>query len=81
MLEAKIFTNGRSQAVRLPKECRFSDGTAAVYAQKIGDNVLLIPKEKKWETFLSSLDEFTDDYFQAMDSRGDDIVPDEREEL
>ena len=65
MLTAKLFTNGSSQAVRLPKEYRFA-GTE-VYAQKIGDTVMLVPKEKAWETFMEGVNGFTDDYFKAMD--------------
>ena len=57
---AKLFTNGRSQAVRLPKECRFSG--SEVYTRKIGDAVLLLPKDKVWEVFLEGLNSFTDDY-------------------
>ena len=57
---AKIFTNGKSQAVRLPKECRFSG--SEVYAQKMGDTVLLLPKDKIWETFMEGLSGFTGDY-------------------
>ena len=76
MLTAKLFVNGSSQAVRLPKEYRFA-GTE-VYAQKIGDTVVLVPKEKAWETFLEGINGFTDDYIQIMESRSDD-VPDERE--
>ncbi|MDE5557733.1 MAG: type II toxin-antitoxin system VapB family antitoxin [Ruminococcus sp.] len=78
MLTAKLFVNGSSQAVRLPKEYRFA-GTE-VYAQKIGDTVMLVPKEKAWETFLEGINDFTDDYIQIMESRSDD-VPDEREML
>jgi len=40
---AKLFTHGRSQAVRLPKECRF-EGTE-VRVTKIGDKVILEPME------------------------------------
>ena len=61
METAKIFANGKSQAVRLPKECRFP-GTE-VYAQKIGDAVLLLPKDKVWETFMKGLDSFSSDFF------------------
>lgn len=43
MLKAKIFENGRSQAVRLPKECRFNSDTNEVSVNKIGDIVMLIP--------------------------------------
>ena len=57
---AKIFANGKSQAVRLPKECRFSGNE--VYAQKMGDAVLLLPKDKVWETFMKGLDSFSSDY-------------------
>jgi antitoxin VapB len=57
---AKLFANGRSQAVRLPKEFRFSG--SEVYAQKVGDAVLLIPKDKVWEVFLEGLNSFTDDF-------------------
>lgn len=78
MLTAKLFVNGSSQAVRLPKEYRFV-GTE-VYAQKIGDTVMLVPKEKVWETFLEGINSFTDDYIQIMENRSDD-VPDEREIL
>lgn len=60
MMTAKLFKNGRSQAVRLPKECRFSGNEVAV--NKIGDVVILIPKENKWAGFLASLDMFSDDF-------------------
>lgn len=60
MMTAKLFENGRSQAVRLPKECRFSGNEVAV--NKVGDVVILIPKENKWAGFLASLDMFSDDF-------------------
>jgi len=60
MMTAKLFENGRSQAVRLPKECRFSGDEVAV--NKVGDIVILMPKENKWEGFLSSLELFSDDF-------------------
>ena len=60
MMTAKVFENGRSQAVRLPKECRFQSDEVAI--KKIGDIVLLIPKENQWSGFLESLDVFSDDF-------------------
>jgi antitoxin VapB len=60
METAKIFINGRSQAVRLPKDFRFSGDE--VYAQKIGDAVMLFPKEQSWEIFLNGLNSFTPDF-------------------
>ena len=61
METAKLFINGHSQAVRLPKECRFNGKD--VYVKKIDGIVMLIPKEGSWEVFALSLDKFSDDYF------------------
>ena len=59
METAKIFINGRSQAVRLPKAFRF-DGNE-VYIKKISGGVLLIPKDRSlwdiWEKNLLKYDE------------------------
>lgn len=57
---AKLFTNGGSQAVRLPKNCRFD--ASEVFVNKIGDIVMLIPKETKWQNLIASLDLFTGDF-------------------
>lgn len=76
MMTAKIFENGRSQAVRLPKECRFSGEEVVV--NKIGDIVMLMPKENKWSGFLNSLNLFSEDFMS--DGRKDNI-PQEREQL
>lgn len=60
MMTAKLFENGRSQAVRLPKECRFSGDEVSV--SKVGDAVILLPKSNRWSGFLTSLDMFTADF-------------------
>lgn len=60
MMTAKLFENGRSQAVRLPKECRFTGDEVAV--NKVGDIVILMPKENKWQGFLNSLKLFSEDF-------------------
>jgi antitoxin VapB len=77
MLTAKLFANGSSQAVRLPKEVRFS-GTE-VYVQKVGSSLMLVPKDKAWETFLEGINEFTDDYFDEIQLRHDNEYQEERE--
>ena len=73
---AKIFRNGRSQAVRLPKEFQFPGD--AVYIQKVGDSVVLFPKEKRWETFLHGLNGFTEDFMAEGRDQGE---MQERDEL
>jgi antitoxin VapB len=65
MNTAKIFQNGRSQAVRLPKEYRFDSDD--VYIKKIGKLVVLIPKEAPWASLKESLDQFTDDFMETRD--------------
>ena len=58
---AKIFENGRSQAIRLPKKFRFSDGE--VYVNRVGEAVILL-KKAIWETFMNGLNSFTDDFLE-----------------
>ncbi len=49
---AKIFMNGRSQAVRLPKEYRFD--TDEVYITKQGSNIVISAKRPTWDEFFDS---------------------------
>ncbi len=65
MQTAKLFINGRSQAVRLPKNLRFF-GTD-VYIKKIGKMVVLLPKDDPWSPLINSLDQFTDDFMDTRD--------------
>ena len=60
MKTAKIFRNGQSQAVRLPKEFRFEEDH--VYVKKSGNVVLLIPARNSWDSLAESLSKFTDDF-------------------
>ena len=69
---AKIFANGRSQAVRLPKEYRFDEND--VFIKKIGDVVMLIPRDKVWKTFRNSFSKFSDDLLLERDYE----IPQER---
>ena len=62
METAKLFANGQSQAVRLPKEYRFSGDE--VYIKKVGTTVMLFPKDRLWETHLEGLHGFSDDFME-----------------
>ena len=50
-----LFTNGRSQAVRIPKELRFEGREVSI--RRLGDGVLLVPvKASSWpEGFFESI--------------------------
>ncbi len=53
---AKVFKNGRSQAIRIPKEYRVDSDE--VYIEKVGDTLVIRPKKKdKWESFFDKLKE------------------------
>ena len=60
MKTAKLFKNGDSQAVRLPKEFRF-EGTE-VLIKRVGEAVVLLPKAKSWDSLIGSLGKFSADF-------------------
>lgn len=60
METAKIFENGKSQAVRLPKKFRFTG--EEVFVQRVGRAVVLLPKDEAWQIFLNGINGFTDDF-------------------
>ena len=62
MNTAKLFTNGKSQAVRLPKQYRFTEDE--VYINKIDEAIILYPKKSAWHLFQKSLDKFSDDFLK-----------------
>ena len=47
---AKLFTNGRSQAVRIPKDLAFK-GINEVSVRKVGNKLILEPVRKTWTSF------------------------------
>jgi antitoxin VapB len=57
---AKIFRNGGSQAVRLPKEFQFDVDEVCI--KRIGSLVLLFPRKAAWEIMGNTLGKFTDDF-------------------
>ena len=56
METAKLFVNGRSQAVRLPKTYRFEG--SEVLIKRVGQAVVLLPAKHPWKTLIDSLDQF-----------------------
>ena len=70
---AKLFMNGRSQAVRLPAEFRFSG--REVYIERQGDAVILRSKPVGWDDFFARPSRVPPDYLADRE----DLVPEERE--
>ena len=78
--KAKIFNNGNSQAVRLPKEFRFEG--KEVIVRKVSNGVLLIHQDKSiWESWFDNLDEFSEDFTKVLDGRDFNQNTQKREDL
>ncbi len=77
MKTAKLFKNGDSQAVRLPKEFRFSGDEVLI--KRVGNAVVLLPKARSWDTLMQSLDRFPADFMsrreQPRESERRDLLP------
>jgi antitoxin VapB len=61
-IKAKLFINGRSQAVRIPKDFAFA-GVDAVHIEKRGSSLVLTPARSTWES-LAELTPAADDFMQ-----------------
>jgi antitoxin VapB len=64
---AKVFTTGRSQAVRIPKEYRFS--CDEVLIERDGERVILTPRPKSWREYFDRAARFTEDYPDEIGDR------------
>ena len=64
---AKVFTTGRSQAVRIPKEYRFACGE--VFIEREGERVILTPRPHSWREYFSRASRFTEDYPDTIEDR------------
>lgn len=73
---AKIFRNGASQAVRLPKDFRFDEDEVCV--KRIGSAVLLFPKNTAWQLMADALGQADEDF---MVDRNQPENPEERKPL
>lgn len=62
---AKLFTNGRSQAVRLPKDYRFEGNEVMV--TRLGAAVVLLPKNHDWNVLFDSLSGFSGDFMSGRE--------------
>ena len=65
MNTAKLFTNGRSQAVRLPKEFRFEG--SEVMVTRLGSAVVLLAKDHGWDVLFEAVEGFSEDFMQLRE--------------
>lgn len=62
MGKAKLFQNGNSQAVRLPKEFRIPGNMVKI--SKKGKQIIIEPLEMTWDVLFESLSDFPEDFLQ-----------------
>lgn len=63
---AKVFKNGRSQAIRLPKEFRVA--VAEVHLTRVPEGIL-ISETDPWERFEAECRKLPEELFTALDQR------------
>ncbi|MBR4462608.1 MAG: AbrB/MazE/SpoVT family DNA-binding domain-containing protein [Erysipelotrichaceae bacterium] len=76
METTRVFTSGRSQAVRIPKAFRFTENE--VYINKIGEAIVLTPKKYLAEAFRQGIAMLEDDF---MNEKLPESISVAREEL
>jgi antitoxin VapB len=67
---AKVFKNGRSQAVRIPKEFRLDVDEVTI--ERKGEKLILTPRKlrpwKTWKEYFATLDPISDDFVVPEDT-------------
>jgi len=62
MKTVKVFKNGNSQALRIPKEYQITESELII--NKIGNTIIIFPQDDPWKLFKNSLEEFSDDFLK-----------------
>ena len=73
MKPARLFKNGQSQAVRLPKEYRFKGDQVLV--KRVGNALVLIPLKEPWTPLLESLSQFSKDFMESREKGSSNESP------
>jgi antitoxin VapB len=85
MQTAKLFKNGRSQAVRLPAEFRFEGDEVIIRRDQVTGEVILSPRNRKFEEWLKLRDQLLplipQEDLDAFDNFRDPGLPVERDWL
>ncbi|MDH4375990.1 MAG: type II toxin-antitoxin system VapB family antitoxin [Ramlibacter sp.] len=62
MVISSVFTNNRSQAVRLPAELRLPDGVKRVQVRAVGPDRVIAPLNQVWDSFFQQTSKVSDDF-------------------
>lgn len=64
-----VFENNRTQSVRLPAETRFPAKVRKVLVRVIGQDRILSPIDKAWDSFFLAEEKVSDDFMQDRSSQ------------
>jgi len=62
MVTGSVFESNKTQAIRLPVETRFPEGTKRVNVRIVGRDRVLSPVDNTWDSFFLSNEDVTDDF-------------------
>lgn len=69
MVISMVFINNRTQAVRLPAEVRLPEGVKRVSVRAIGNERIIAPIEKTWDSFFMNGPKVSDDFMTERTSQ------------
>ena len=69
MSVSSVFTNNRTQAVRLPADLRLPDGVKRVQVRAVGHDRIISPLNRAWDSFFLSGADVTDDFLPERASQ------------
>ena len=69
MTTSTVFTNNRTQAVRLPAEMRFPDTVKKVDIRVSGQERIIAPAESTWDSFFLGATTATKDFMTERASQ------------
>ena len=69
MAISTVFTNNRTQAVRLPADMRFPESIKKVEVRMVGQERIIAPAESAWDSFFLGAATVSDDFMTARASQ------------
>ena len=69
MSTSTVFTNNRTQAVRLPADLRFPDSVKKVEVRAVGNERIIAPVNQAWDSFFIGTNLPSDDFMTARASQ------------
>lgn len=69
MAMSTVFTNNRTQAVRLPAEVRLPEGVKRVSVRAVGNERIIAPVENTWDSFFMHSPKASDDFMPERASQ------------